>query len=195
MNHRYSGVAILALLLGACGAAGNPGDPDETPVPLDQLPRQFADELCDAIAPCCAAGNVAYDATTCKNTASEVYQLFVTTNGGTNTKFDPVASRACLSGLKSVLESCAALVPSVGSVACDNIFDGTLPAGAECNGPMCANQTPALADGRVGKRADGASCTSHGDCSSNRCSGQGVCASMARPETCMGDFYNQPGGS
>jgi len=163
MNHLYGGVALVALVLTACSSGGNPEDTDQDPVALDQLPLLFANELCDAIAPCCAAGQVAYDATTCKNTASEVYGLFVNTSAGTNTKYDPKAARACLTQLKSVLASCGTLVPGAGGLACDDIFSGTLPP---------AGSAPTF----------------------GRCSGQGVCGSTARPETCMGDFHSVPGG-
>jgi hypothetical protein len=134
MNHLNRCVATLFLLVAGCISAISPAEMNQDPVALDQLAPQFANELCDAFAPCCEAAQVAYDATTCKNTASEVYGFYVNESAVSNTTYDAAAARACLNNLKSVLGGCGALLRGAGGAACDNVFHGTLPAGGECEG-------------------------------------------------------------
>jgi hypothetical protein len=83
--------------------------------------------------------------------------------------------------------------------------------GAFCNVRTCANQDDSAAcsnlsyactDGKYcdatgncsPKKPDGASCSNHRDCSSNKCSAHGICGSNVTPATCAGNFYDLTGG-
>jgi hypothetical protein len=121
---------IVGLLGGACTSSD--GGSSGAPLPLDQLPQQFAASLCDGIEPCCKADDITYSASKCKQQATEQFTAFVTQNNGA--KYDAQAGGDCLRKLRGLLKSCSAVDGGQIDSVCAHLFVGTLPQGATCQG-------------------------------------------------------------
>lgn len=151
--------SILVVVLGswgvtlASGCSGSTsGERDSNPVPQDQFVTAFVSAVCDNIGPCCAEAGYAYDATKCKATASAQYDsLFGQTE---NVVYDPAKAGSCIEAVKQAAASCGELDLD-GSKACQNIYKGLLPEGAECNSSaQCA--TPVGGDATCDQEGGGA---------------------------------------
>jgi len=137
-------VVVSGCVLGWLGAGCSPsnsGGADATPVPLDQLPAQFAGVVCDTVAPCCKSAGIAYDSATCESAATTYFQAFVTQNNGPGKTYDAAAAGGCLSAVQTALRSCVSFDDNTTGVACAHIFVGGVPLGGACQVDSdCADQ-------------------------------------------------------
>jgi hypothetical protein len=124
------GVASLAAgAIAACGGSSEGGG-SVGPIPHDQLASRAASALCDNIGDCCAKNGWTHDASACKQGYEAlVEEFFITPAVKGGATYDAQAAGTCVSSLSDVAKSCGA---SDVSAACDRIFIGTKPNGAQC---------------------------------------------------------------
>ena len=141
---RFSVVVVLVGLLAGCSGKSSQGA--SAPIPLDQLPARLATVWCDSLSPCCQADGIPYDRATCVRTAEENLTDSVNKLNRSTIKYDANVAGRCLDAYASVLGSCSDSESSTISTACDDLFAGTLPAGAACSSSNeCAHPVGASA--------------------------------------------------
>ena len=137
MNHQTKTLAARAgcvfVWLGLSSLACSPsnGGGSATPVSEDQFPQAAAKVLCETVAPCCKAAQLAYEETSCKTTAVRDFTSFLTESSTPNNRYDAAAAGNCLSVLKSELEACKSF-DEAADIACSAVFVGTVQAGGAC---------------------------------------------------------------
>jgi hypothetical protein len=119
-------------LLGVGCSPSNSGGVDAAPVPLAQLPEQYADVICDTVGPCCRSAGIAYDSNTCKSAAKALFQGFVQMSNTPGTTYDAAAAGRCKAAVQTALQSCTNFDDGTTGVACAYIFVGSVPLGGAC---------------------------------------------------------------
>lgn len=123
--------AVSVCALGVLGGGCSGSDDGVTPVTLDKYPQEFANALCDTVAPCCKAASVPYVESTCKSAASDQWAQVIAQSSAAHTTYDPDAAGRCIAAIKKVLASCTE-TPGDGTAVCDKVFLGTIAVGGAC---------------------------------------------------------------
>ena len=131
---------VLSSLTNGCSSTDASSASSGGSIELAQLPERFATTLCEALGPCCSAGQIAFDSALCHDQARDDFALLVASNTGS--AYDARAAGACLSTLTAQIQGCSAIDDVTFARACGKVFTGALPAGAECdNSGACASHS------------------------------------------------------
>jgi hypothetical protein len=122
-----SSVVLLAALVPGCGGSSSAG-----PIPIDQLPSQLADAVCNNIGSCCNAAAIAFDLATCKRNVMTTTSQSLLEEDSPNIKYDAEAAGRCIALYASFFKSCKEPEGTEIEAACGDVFVGSLPAGAPC---------------------------------------------------------------
>lgn len=123
-------------LLGACGKSQSGSEP----VTLEQLPGSIASVACESLARCCSSSGHAFDIVTCKRTLSADFEQELTRESSARVRYDADAAGACLDAITA--NTHCGDIETGNSSACERIFNGTLPLGAECEGDDECREDP-----------------------------------------------------
>jgi len=137
---------------GELGAGGSSGSSSSGVVPLGSFAAEYADVLCDGLSRCCPAAGLPYDDATCRSNWLLVSQSIVTVAEPPNVSYNGNAAATCFEAIRADLAACNNF-SDVGDnePACRQVFQGTLPNGAECQESIeCARP----AEGSVGCSQD-----------------------------------------
>jgi hypothetical protein len=146
---------LVGALAAACGGQGDRNSASESDSQSEaaaaaSFVSQFAEALCDSVAPCCMANVVSFDHGACIVAATELVQSeLVAPAAKVGATYDRVAGQACIAGMVATAQACDDLsAPSQSwATACSAVFTGQKQAGESCaSTPDCA---PAPSGGSV----------------------------------------------
>ena len=171
----------VLMALGACDSGGDSGPP----VPLDDLPRLWAEALCGNIGPCCQEAGYPFDPGQCHATAEAQMRQSLAVYSTLNVTYSASAARSCVDSYAQAARACTNTDEV--NTSCSTVFTGTLPEGAVCTqSAECTTRScPSVPDGGVRQCTTGSgtrihaklgetcgwTCTTNGNTTS--CSGTG----------------------
>jgi hypothetical protein len=105
-----------------------------------QYSSDFADAVCNPMAPCCTANGFTFDKGNCEIGAAAFVQSGNDAAKQAGAVFDQQSADACIAAIKQLAQSCKAGAddPTL-SAPCSHVWSGTKPAGTACSSDLeCA---------------------------------------------------------
>jgi hypothetical protein len=149
----------LGMLTVADGCSDTSNGTSPGLIARQKLLAQFAEKICDHLAPCCQANGTAYDSTSCRREAEASLLKRNVAVSSAWVDYDARAAQQCLDAYVGSLPACSVEVdwgalpldspttlPSAVMAACDSVLTGSLPAATRCNSSEeCARPTEGTA--------------------------------------------------